>query len=304
MAGKKINKNKEAPGQKISLKKQTTVLADKYVDKESETDYRYFHNFSEIYPLVHDHDYYEVFLVIKGKCYHWINDEVILLSQGQMTFIRVNDVHKFERYDDNAFNAINLAFREKALIDLQDFLGNAFELQKLLSAPLPPQVILTDEQMHYITNLMEQVHTTPHNEKDLIKMRLRALLVEIFARYFSYNPYHSFADRPFWLEILLQVFNKPVNFTKGMKRLLEMACKSQEHLCRMFKQYLHITPSVYINEFKLTYASNQPLHSDKSISDIAFDSGFENQGYFYNTFKRKFGITPLQFRNQNRKMID
>ncbi|UTW62456.1 AraC family transcriptional regulator [bacterium SCSIO 12741] len=43
-------------------------------------------------------------------------------------------------------------------------------------------------------------------------------------------------------------------------------------------------------------AKGQLLNSDKSVSEIAFDLGFEYSQYFSRLFKKKTGLTPVQFR--------
>jgi transcriptional regulator GlxA family with amidase domain len=49
---------------------------------------------------------------------------------------------------------------------------------------------------------------------------------------------------------------------------------------------------------RLDYASVLIGTSSKSIIDIAFESGFENNTHFSRVFKEKFGTSPLQYRKQ------
>lgn len=44
-------------------------------------------------------------------------------------------------------------------------------------------------------------------------------------------------------------------------------------------------------------AKSDLLSSDKSVSEIAFDLGFEYSQYFSRLFKKKTGMTPLEYRN-------
>jgi len=288
---------KKRKNQDIRLKKGFRIEANTHIGSTSEINYRYFHHYKELYPYTHDHQsFYEVFLVIKGKCYHLVNNRKIVLSKGQMVFIRPNDIHKFEKFNKEAFNAINLAFYDYNLDDLKTFVGEGLNLEKLLSPALPPEITLTERQLLRITDQMERLHLTPHDQKGLIRMRLRALLTEIFTEHFENATLFASTERPVWLEKLLVEINKPANFIAGNTRLIELACKSQEHIIRIFKEFLNTTPSQYIKQLRLTYASNMLLHSNKTIPEIAYESGFENLSYFYREFKKKFGCTPKKFR--------
>ena len=61
--------------------------AEGYIDSVSELDYRHIAYFKEIFSIIHCHDYYEIFLVSKGKLVHVVNHEKIILQQGHLAFI-------------------------------------------------------------------------------------------------------------------------------------------------------------------------------------------------------------------------
>ena len=45
------------------------------------------------------------------------------------------------------------------------------------------------------------------------------------------------------------------------------------------------------------------MHSDKTISEIGFDLGYNEKAYFTKVFKKKAGVTPSGFRNEMKKML-
>jgi AraC-like DNA-binding protein len=49
---------------------------------------------------------------------------------------------------------------------------------------------------------------------------------------------------------------------------------------------------------RLDYASLLIGTSSKSINDIAFESGFENNSHFSRVFRDRFGVSPLQYKKQ------
>ena len=52
----------------------------------------------------------------------------------------------------------------------------------------------------------------------------------------------------------------------------------------------------FLNEIRLGYATQQLIDTNKGISEICFDCGFNNISNFNRTFKKKQGITPSEFR--------
>ena len=55
----------------------------------------------------------------------------------------------------------------------------------------------------------------------------------------------------------------------------------------------------YINNYRLEIASSLLNKSEKSILDISFEVGFNNVSYFNKLFKKKYSLTPKEFRNTN-----
>ena len=57
----------------------------------------------------------------------------------------------------------------------------------------------------------------------------------------------------------------------------------------------------YINQLRIEKASSLLIHSDLSISEISFEVGFTYQRYFSTIFKQIKGVTPSQYKEENRK---
>ena len=52
----------------------------------------------------------------------------------------------------------------------------------------------------------------------------------------------------------------------------------------------------FIQEYRMEKAAELLTTSDRSVAEIALMVGYENQGKFGNVFKRKYGMTPLEYR--------
>ena len=76
------------------------------------------------------------------------------------------------------------------------------------------------------------------------------------------------------------------------------------HLCNMslstfkrhFKKIYGDTPSEYILNRRLEESTKLLVVSDRSIIDIALDSGFKSMSHYSRRFKEKYGIPPSQYK--------
>ncbi|WP_217592125.1 AraC family transcriptional regulator [Cohnella sp. GbtcB17] len=71
---------------------------------------------------------------------------------------------------------------------------------------------------------------------------------------------------------------------------------SPAYIGRIFKQCEHVSVSDYITGYRLDKARDMLLGSDFSVKEIADYLGFNNASYFITLFKKRFGITPKEFR--------
>jgi AraC-like DNA-binding protein len=67
---------------------------------------------------------------------------------------------------------------------------------------------------------------------------------------------------------------------------------------RDFQSIYKTTPGRWLIEKKLDHAKRLLIQTDKSIADVAFESGFENTAHFSRLFKQKNGTTPIQYRKK------
>lgn len=75
--------------------------------------------------------------------------------------------------------------------------------------------------------------------------------------------------------------------------------RSKSYISHMFKQKSGKTLRTYCNDLKLEDSKKLLIHTNASITSIAFDVGFNDTSYFIHLFKKKYGISPLKYRKSN-----
>lgn len=68
------------------------LLAAEGIDPEIEAHFRFISSVKNTVGK-HDHDFFELFLILKGSVIHCINGEKQLLKENSLVFIRENDIH-------------------------------------------------------------------------------------------------------------------------------------------------------------------------------------------------------------------
>lgn len=82
-------------------------------------------------------------------------------------------------------------------------------------------------------------------------------------------------------------------------RLSEVAAFSMHHFLRQFSELFGIGVYKYVQLCRLKRASYQlAFRDDRTVTDIALDSGYDNAESFSRAFKKSAGQTPSEFRKQ------
>jgi AraC family cel operon transcriptional repressor len=281
---KEVRKMKVYP-QKNNVSDKTGYLC-RYVKMETEISAR------------HRHQYFEIFVVAKGTGIHIVNGVEQILNEGDLLFIRDFDIHDYKELDGKPFEFVNLAFSSEALYSMFTYLGENFPSRALLNAKMPPRASLIQPQKEALVYALLDLDRAESVQERSLKFR--GLLISVFTKYFL-----SFSDTeeniPAWLSALYGKMQKPENFILGTARLFALAGKSREHVSREFTKFYGVTPSDFILNLRLTYAANLLVISNLSITDVCFESGFENLSWFYKAFGEKFGKTPSKYRREKLK---
>jgi AraC-like DNA-binding protein len=74
---------------------------------------------------------------------------------------------------------------------------------------------------------------------------------------------------------------------------------SQHYFSDLVKKETGRTPKDHINDFSIEKAKDLLMGTEQSVSEIAYELGFNYPHYFTRLFKNKTGKTPLEYRNHN-----
>lgn len=81
-------------------------------------------------------------------------------------------------------------------------------------------------------------------------------------------------------------------------KIAQLLGMSRSAFFKRLKSLTSLAPSEFIKDYKLSYAVELLKQSNLTISDIAYQSGFSDVGYFGKCFRKKYGMSPRDFKKQ------
>lgn len=273
------------------------LRSDQIFDPETGVHYAFIRTFRDISGL-HCHDFYEFFLVTRGRVWHIANDRRDLLEAGALVLMRPPDSHHYERFEAEDCELINLAFTAATFEALVAYLGVL--PPGLADSAAPPLRFLGPAEADHARGRLQAVGRA---RGAAMRAEARAVLADLFVRHFLSPAPALPAPVPVWLSLLQAEMLKHENFVAGLSRLYELCPTSPEHLCRTMQRHLGQTPTQWVNGLRLQYAADLLAGTDDPVVAVCLQAGFENLSHFYHLFRRQVGVPPARYREVHRKIV-
>lgn len=253
-------------------------------DKDSKDDLH-------IYPK-HWHNHLEIVVTIKGKGYAWV------------------DGHKYNIIDNNVFIINPQALHQ--IIGYQPFhenIGYCLQIDLSYFLPLLPSLNKT----YHITchediskQIIEQCILLDKDIKDNIDsfgLLIRIIKVlKILDQHTTLDssPIKSDKHKARLLKISSYIQN---NYDENLNvsYLAEYFNISVSYLQKLFKDYFQQSVHQYVTEIRMIHAIDDIKYTDLNILDISIKNGFTSHKSFTQEFKKRFQITPKEYRIQQKK---
>lgn len=84
----------------------------------------------------------------------------------------------------------------------------------------------------------------------------------------------------------------------SLKRLSDSVSVSENHISETLSQFLKTNFFQFVNSYRIEEAKKLLINSNKNVSNIAFEVGFNSKSTFNAAFKRFTNLTPSAFRAQ------
>jgi AraC-like DNA-binding protein len=94
-------------------------------------------------------------------------------------------------------------------------------------------------------------------------------------------------------------FQEPI----ALEEVSNLVSMTTPSFCRYFKKITNKTFTAFVNEYRLVHASKLLAEKPMSISEISFESGFNNFSHFNKSFKAYTGKSASQYRQELKTII-
>lgn len=96
-----------------------------------------------------------------------------------------------------------------------------------------------------------------------------------------------------FLKKVVKLIHKDISNSEfGSEELAKKLLVSESQVYRKIKAITGKSTAIYIRSVRLQYAKELLVNSDRTVSEVAFDVGFNDPSWFSRAFKKEFGYSP------------
>ncbi|MBO5090711.1 MAG: helix-turn-helix domain-containing protein [Clostridia bacterium] len=257
----------------------------------------------------HTHDYVEVVYMCAGQTTHIVNGKTIILEQGDLLFLSQSVTHEVckAEEEDVAVNFIVLPdFFATTLIAIGE---EETPLRKFLVDCLCGQntgrgyLHFNVSGLKPIQNLVENLLWTLLEETPNRRKISQTTMALLFLQLMGYTEMLANEDQEdaAVFQVLRYV---ETNYVQGsFAEISQRLHYDPSWLSREIKRETGKTYTRLVQEKRLAQAAFLLKNTDRNVADISAAVGYENISYFHRIFAEAYGMSPRDYRLQERTLI-
>ncbi|SMD01673.1 AraC family transcriptional regulator [Pedobacter africanus] len=250
----------------------------------------------------HFHVEYELTLILSGKGKRYIGNHMADFKAGDMVLVGANLPHCWKLVPEKQSDAKAIVIQFTA-----DFLGEHF-FDKPENAAIRSMFQKAVNGIWFDTECFAKVYAAILEMQQQDSFNTLISFLKILYQ-LSQSPKVVLLDKEpevVRLSLVEQKRINPVlaylvdNFRKqvSLNEAAALTNMTTNAFCKYFKKMTRKTFMEMVIQYRLNYATQQLIETDKPVSDIAFSSGFTDVSHFYKVFKSKMGLSPLGYRKK------
>lgn len=253
----------------------------------------HFHMYNTDFNEVHDHNYWEFFIIVSGETEHWCEGKQQILTPGMGCLVHPRDKHKFMNCSKN-YQQINVCITDDCFKEMLDIIDT--ELYGAIFHINHPIFYDIDEAtLNEFSKNIHLAQTTNNKDNAKYANYIKLLWLDIVKLIYR-NASQTDTGYPEWLNNFIEEMRKPENLIMPVSEMYKLTYFSYRHLSRLFHQHTGETLCNFVQTQKINYAAMLLRTTDHGILHVSSLCGYDSLSYFIKTFKKHLKMTPNEYR--------
>lgn len=250
--------------------------------------------------IKHWHNSLEIVISINGLLNVHINNQELILKEGEILIINSKDVHQLNWIDETEIH------KGYCIQINDDYVKKCCHFDGEIRFKQPTDLQTIQLMKKTIFRIANGCESSSNYVSLLIESEILMLMYILCNNLIEDNPdsvkkdiTHLKGDKyKKRITNMVNYLEEHYNENLSIELVAEHFNMSGRYFSKLFKDNLGVSPKKYLTLYRLQKVADLLEDTDDSITDIAFTNGFTSLSSFYSFFNKVYGKTPVQYREE------
>lgn len=248
--------------------------------------------------VIHSHDFFEIIYVCKGNITDWVDGTEINLTEGELCIHNPNAEHKIEKMYEEEDMILNILLPPSML--QRSFYSMLMENKELdhffynfmISSDSSSNFMVFHDTSSRVDTIIELLTEEFLRGDNASRFVLESTLVVLFGELLR-----NYKSNPFSQKLITYITEHLSDI--NMEMTAQEFGYHKNYFPNIVKEQTSHTFWELVTDIRLQKAINLLLFTKHPIDEISNIIGYKSTASFYNHFKRKYQMTPNQYRKEH-----
>lgn len=241
--------------------------------------------------------------VMEGKKTFYHPDKVYPLNEGTCAFVRKGGFMQ-ERFYDSDWRVMVFFVPDSYLQDFVAEYRGSLPV-KSLEGPVNDALIylnVSSLTKAFFESMVPYFFQTPAVPEHLVEMKFREMVFQLLSDPQNQLLLSYLAGMNERQQSLREIMEANFRCNLSLPEFARICNRSLSAFKREFLATYRLAPGKWLLQRRLEHAEGLLSRGGKAVAEIADECGFESQTHFNRVFKERFGVAPLQYRQQKQQI--
>lgn len=251
---------------------------------------------------LHWHADIEFIYVVRGKIGYQLNGRKVEMKAGEGIFVNSKQLHVIVSEDSDCL--LYCVIFHPVILCSSKYIEEKYVAPVIMNSSVP-YLMLSDSVawQRNVLRCVKEMYDLSVGQNSRLEMmeKLFELWRELFENIEKSQPGMPYDGSLDAIKRMIRYIHDEYKNKITLENLCRAGGVGRTNCGKLFEKYTGCSPIDYVINYRISKSALLLIETDMSVTTIALEVGFSSGSFFAETFRKKMGVTPQEFRKAKEK---